>query len=105
MTGITIAVDDYGPIMFYDIGRPGFITAKGTDGMLYVVPHEDGGWTKRVIFSQSQERLIRFSQVRADRVVACIVKEAKQQRLNGGTADGGAASDHASYGALSSAGA
>lgn len=37
MTGITIAVDDYGPIMFYDIGRPSSVTAKGTDGSLYIV--------------------------------------------------------------------
>ncbi len=105
MTDITIAVDDYGPLMFYDIRRPGSVIAKGTDGSLYVVPREDGGWTKRASFSQSQEHLIRLSRVQADRVVARTIKEAEQHGLHRGPADRGAACDHASDGAVNSAGA
>lgn len=103
MTDITIAVDDYGPLMFYDMRRPGSVIAKGTDGSLYVVPREDGGWTKRASFSQSQEHLIRLSRVQADRVVARTIKEAEQRGLHRGPADRGAACDHASDDAVNSA--
>ena len=55
-----IAADEYGPIVFHDLSKHGYVVAKGGDGTLYVVVNAPGGWQQRAPYHGSLTTLCRI---------------------------------------------
>jgi hypothetical protein len=62
-----IQVEQKAPTVFRDTNGPFFLDwiALGSDGSLYVVPAEPGGWLTRKKYDGSIDRLVRVSPTKA----------------------------------------